>query len=184
MSDKLTDKVGKDDICPKCGEKWPGPTHWQRCKILTNDGSQALHEMEKADYKEKGIWPAGKDWPIKRSLTLEYEKECELCRGTGWYGDNGAGIEGNRECVPCECGVDPYNYALDLINKKNIELARWRECTCEAHNPQSGYISAIDRRACPYCMCVELRDENQKLKARIKLFEDAFKPTLEKLKNE
>lgn len=27
---------------------------------------------------------------------------CELCNGTGWYGDNGPGIRGNREYVPCE----------------------------------------------------------------------------------
>ncbi len=29
-------------------------------------------------------------------------KNCELCNGTGWYGDNGPGIRGNREYVPCE----------------------------------------------------------------------------------
>lgn len=29
-------------------------------------------------------------------------KDCELCNGSGWYGDNGPGIRGNREYVPCE----------------------------------------------------------------------------------
>lgn len=29
-------------------------------------------------------------------------ENCELCNGTGWYGDNGPGIIGNREYVPCE----------------------------------------------------------------------------------
>ncbi len=29
-------------------------------------------------------------------------KDCELCKGSGWYGDNGPGIRGNREYVPCE----------------------------------------------------------------------------------
>jgi len=28
---------------------------------------------------------------------------CELCKNTGWYGDNGPGIKGNREYLPCEC---------------------------------------------------------------------------------
>jgi hypothetical protein len=30
------------------------------------------------------------------------DKNCELCAGSGWYGDNGPGIKGNREYVPCE----------------------------------------------------------------------------------
>jgi len=33
------------------------------------------------------------------------EQQCEECRGTGWYGDNGPGVIGNREfhrCDSCE----------------------------------------------------------------------------------
>lgn len=30
---------------------------------------------------------------------------CEACRGTGFYGDNGSGIAGNREWQRCECAV-------------------------------------------------------------------------------
>jgi hypothetical protein len=29
--------------------------------------------------------------------------KCELCNDTGYYGDNGPGIRGNREYMPCEC---------------------------------------------------------------------------------
>lgn len=29
--------------------------------------------------------------------------KCELCHDTGWYGDNGPGIKGNREYIRCEC---------------------------------------------------------------------------------
>ena len=29
--------------------------------------------------------------------------DCEMCNGTGWYGDNGPGIKGNREYHECEC---------------------------------------------------------------------------------
>jgi len=28
---------------------------------------------------------------------------CELCNGTGYYGDNGPGKKGNSEWQPCEC---------------------------------------------------------------------------------
>jgi len=29
--------------------------------------------------------------------------KCEVCHDTGWYGDNGPGIKGNREYQRCEC---------------------------------------------------------------------------------
>src|SRR5574343_1477547 len=29
-------------------------------------------------------------------------ENCELCNGTGWYGDNGPGIRSNGQYVPCE----------------------------------------------------------------------------------
>jgi hypothetical protein len=29
-------------------------------------------------------------------------KKCDTCGGTGWYGDNGPGIRGNREYQPCD----------------------------------------------------------------------------------
>ena len=28
--------------------------------------------------------------------------KCEVCRDTGWYGDNGPGLRGNREYHPCD----------------------------------------------------------------------------------
>ncbi len=31
-----------------------------------------------------------------------FDKNCDLCEGTGFYGDNGPGIRGNLEYVPCE----------------------------------------------------------------------------------
>lgn len=36
---------------------------------------------------------------------------CELCRDTGWYGDNGPGIRGNTEYVPCDCKRAGYRIA-------------------------------------------------------------------------
>ena len=59
------------------------------------------------------------------------DKSCELCAGTGWYGDNGAGIRGNKEYVPCErCRnttseaeiverkIDTLRRELDAANKR------------------------------------------------------------------
>lgn len=50
------------------------------------------------------------------------EKDCEYCRGAGWYGDNGPGVRGNKEyhkCDQCE------NHGLPAC--KHGHLAR----TCE-----------------------------------------------------
>ena len=37
------------------------------------------------------------------TMAPAFDKKCELCQDTGWYGDNGPGIRGNREYQPCEC---------------------------------------------------------------------------------
>jgi len=41
-----------------------------------------------------------------------------MCKDTGWYGDNGAGIKGNREYLPCEC--DPALRAQRKLSKKQF----------------------------------------------------------------
>jgi hypothetical protein len=36
-------------------------------------------------------------------LEVSIKKEpCPACNDTGWYGDNGPGITGNREYMPCD----------------------------------------------------------------------------------
>jgi hypothetical protein len=60
-------------------------------------------------------------------------KKCEFCNGSGWYGDNGPGIRGNREYVPCGClPIERKNYKdidgnpctlLQLIRKE----PKWAE---------------------------------------------------------
>ena len=54
---------------------------------------------------------------VLETILAEYEAEtghqapkpydpsnpCQQCYGTGWYGDNGPGIKGNREYIRCEC---------------------------------------------------------------------------------
>jgi len=50
--------------------------------------------------------------------------KCEACNDTGWYGDNGPGIIGNKECHLCDmsgCVADGSAYALSLIT-----LGRWK----------------------------------------------------------
>jgi hypothetical protein len=58
--------------------------------------------------------------------TAMVNKDCELCKGSGWYGDNGPGIRGNREYVPCEyCNPKADgDYAVlgDLTREKTDEL--------------------------------------------------------------
>lgn len=34
--------------------------------------------------------------------TGDFRPTCELCQGTGYYGDNGPGTRGNREYQPCD----------------------------------------------------------------------------------
>jgi len=42
---------------------------------------------------------------------------CEICKGTGWYGDNGPGIKGNREYLPCECrSVQREEYQKEIVH--------------------------------------------------------------------
>lgn len=38
--------------------------------------------------------------------------KCEMCHDTGYYGDMGPGIKGNREYIPCECRQTPKLTAL------------------------------------------------------------------------
>jgi hypothetical protein len=37
----------------------------------------------------------------------EEKFKCEQCKDTGFYGDNGAGVRGNREYAVCECRTKP-----------------------------------------------------------------------------
>ena len=48
---------------------------------------------------------------------------CEWCHDTGWYGDNGPGIEGNTEYLPCDCGA--------------VRIPE-DTCTCGYPKPQAG----------------------------------------------
>lgn len=47
------------------------------------------------------------------------EKPCKDCNDTGFYGDNGPGIKGNSEYVPCDC--DPTKRARRRLGKDETD---------------------------------------------------------------
>ena len=54
-------------------------------------------------------------------------EKCDVCYDTGWYGDNCAGIIGNREVHPCDakgCNADAYSYALQQIAALQRDTAK------------------------------------------------------------
>jgi len=60
------------------------------------------------------------------------DKNCELCAGSGWYGDNGPGIKGNREYVPCErCNPRGEEATPDSKSDRALleEAVKWLEFT-------------------------------------------------------
>lgn len=73
--------------------------------------------------------------------------KCDLCHDTGWYGDNGPGIKGNRESYPCECRSkgnpipNAYPIGTRLIDEdgnKGIVCIRWNDGdTCWIENDTS-----------------------------------------------
>jgi hypothetical protein len=50
-----------------------------------------------------------------RKALAAHDKECEACRGLGFYGDNGPGIKANREWQPCD--------QCDLGESKPVKVA-------------------------------------------------------------
>ena len=69
--------------------------------------------------------------------------KCEDCNDTGWYGDNGPGIKGNKEYGKCECPVgaspksDEYKKQVwreheNQLAAKDAEIRRLRQCIHQA----------------------------------------------------
>jgi len=73
-----------------------------------------LHPLTVVARVKEGTLPGYKLGSQYRFTRRDIEKflgrkkyKCELCNDTGWYGDNGPGIAGNREYIPCECRKKP-----------------------------------------------------------------------------
>jgi len=55
--------------------------------------------------------------------------KCEDCHDTGWTGDNGPGIKGNREYHPCDCKQQPAVYSPhEIILETGIKYIRADLC--------------------------------------------------------
>lgn len=50
-----------------------------------------------------------------RTMSEDPNDFCEECHDTGYVGDNGPGIRGNREYAPCEC---------DFVARNKRKIAR------------------------------------------------------------
>lgn len=87
-----------------------------------------------------GLIPAGapeppRDASPQASPTLEKVEEwvkpnsdCELCKGSGFYGDNGPGRRGNAEYIRCDCTIpkaEPQGGAPGLREAARLFLEWW-----------------------------------------------------------
>jgi len=56
---------------------------------------------------------------LQKKLTVS-DEPCPACNDTGWYGDNGPGIKGNKEYIPCDqCTA----FERAVRRRRNIENA-------------------------------------------------------------
>lgn len=119
------------DNCPEDGliEGWlndsskDDATRWYPMISSGPNGTYRTHLSRAELRKARGL-------PDESSASLvSGETElCELCRGSGYYGDNGPGIKGNREYVRCECQCPPKEVSLtQQLSLANAEIARLKE---------------------------------------------------------
>ena len=121
-----------------------------------NVTSWHIKELERLGYKllkEHKIKTPRQKSGANAKLRVDYEsvlifrnkhnQKCELCNDTGWYGDNGPGIRGNREYIPCECKKLPKSCRI-LTNGLPI--------------PRN---SADTQKKCPECHSEMIREFNR-----------------------
>ena len=88
------------DLCP-CGE--PDLENCEAGMLLPDDYRCGACD----EWGEPCSFHIG---PGRRTVTPLHDgnyandgEKCEACNDTGWYGDNGPGISGNREYHECDC---------------------------------------------------------------------------------
>jgi len=59
-----------------------------------------------------------KNYILPSTISENPNNYCENCHDTGWYGDLGPGIKGNREYAPCECSGK--HRARRIIKRRGI----------------------------------------------------------------
>lgn len=111
-------------------------------------------------------------------MTKPYK--CETCKDTGWYGDNGPGIKGNREYVPCECQAGKIKQTYIDPPYKGGTMNRFREIydeelnrTCEFSPLEHLILDAEFIRGFVYEVCKRvLADENRVMRESMKKVRD------------
>jgi len=108
-------------------------------------------------------------------VTIEKFK-CSLCEDTGYYGDQGPGIEGNDEYGHCECrnkidpkwaidtlkamtGIDDVDYFMKTM-KSVCEIAENNAHSCECDN--EGWCAY-----CTYTKALELFPQKDEAKSEL-----------------
>jgi hypothetical protein len=69
--------------------------------------------------------------------------KCEQCHDTGWYGDNGPGIKGNREYQPCECQGTTKDVRMENDNTAKKEMPE--TCPERLEDRHWGYLEQVLR---------------------------------------
>ena len=79
--------------------------------------------------------------------------KCEMCNGTGFVGDNGPGIKGNSEYVPCECAeknVKPANSTWERIAELEAENEQLKNekvvLDMELRRANRAYVASLCQR--------------------------------------
>jgi len=95
--------------------------------------------------------------------------KCEYCKGTGYYGDNGPGIEGNEEYHECEqCKVDPENCDCRFWARTDLTLDEYsgplrHHPRCEHRVEYHGGFATPDERDRLQHRIAELERKNELL---------------------
>ena len=66
--------------------------------------------------------------PLSLALAREEKMKqykCELCYDTGWYGDNGPGIKGNKEYQRCECMTETKTTICPICKGRERNGKKW-----------------------------------------------------------
>ncbi len=93
------------------------------------------------------------------NLEIRLAAMCEYCHDTGWYGDNGPGTRGNRECMPCDmCKAKGLPTADEsLLTHLRSEVARLKQVEEQADRQHEELNEMTDNLH-------DAMDENARLK--------------------
>jgi hypothetical protein len=101
--------------CPFCGQRGAVNSlpHYRvgcwnaKCAAFVNGNQYLTEDAAVAAWNRRHPVPAAPAAPVvdDGKPWIPPKLGCELCKGTGFYGDNGPGRKGNSEYIHCECTV-------------------------------------------------------------------------------